>query len=172
MTKTAKTMDASDSQLTLPEILLLAVLLLISIVVSYLVKDQFASDLMLLLPQINGILVTGVLASLALAFTFFHSDDMETIHESDIHLKNYIQYCAALKLDAIVVLMSFMASIVVILLSEIDLISSVLRPWFWLAIGLFFLILAVFSIQEIISSLFTLNTIKISLVGAKKDNRR
>lgn len=171
MTKTAKMMDTSDSQLTLPEILRLTVFLLISIVVSYHVKDQFISDLMLLLPQINGILVTGVLASIALAFTFFHSEDMEIIHKNSIHLENYTRYCEALKLDATVVLMSFMASIVVVLLSEIGLISSILKPWFWLAIGLFFLILAVFSIQEIISSLFTLNTIKISLVDAKKNKR-
>jgi len=92
---------------------------------------------------------------------------MERIQKDEVRLQKYLRYCEALKLDAKMVLLSFISSVVIILLSHIEFVSSVLRPWFWLSLGLFFLVLSVLSISEIIESLFTLNIIRINLVDER-----
>ena len=115
-----------------------------------------------MLPNIIGILLGGVLASLAIIFGLLSSNELAIIYKHSKEVKNrdiYSDFLRKTKLDSIIIFISLGISVLILLISDLYLIPI----WFLLGLGLFGLFMSLSAVYDIIVSLFYLNQLRYEL---------
>ena len=135
-------------------------------ILSYFIEISYIDVFLSLIPTITGILLAGVLTSLALIFGLLSEQDLASIHKQTEKVKGrdiYIEFTENLKIDTIIIFFSFIGSIILYLLNHIQFYLCPFPKWLFLSVGLFMLFLSIFAIYGVIMSLFTLNQLRYKL---------
>jgi len=140
----------------------------ISSILAYFVDEESTSGFLFMLPNILGILLAGVLASLAIIFGLLSSNELAIIYKHTKEVKNkdkdiYSDFLRETKIDTIIIFSSFCLSVLILLVSDIDLVFIDIPIWFLLGIGLFGLFMSISAVHDIIMSLFHLNQLRYEL---------
>lgn len=150
--------------------------LIFSLIIAYFAKETSVSWIFYMLPTILGILLAGVLASLAIIFGLLSSNELAKLYKRSMEVKNkdiYEEFLGRTKIDAKIIFLSFCFSIVILLVSNIEQLASrdlayIGNPlWILLGLGVFWLFMSISAEYDIIMSLFHLNQIRYELL--KKD---
>lgn len=155
------------------EVILALVYLIISIFLASLIPIDNGIRFLAILPDILGLLLGGILASLAIIFGLLSSKDLERISND---FKNrgrdpYISFVKDTKFDAKVIFFSLIASIVILITYDIQFSTSFLEIQKRLFFALSFIVLffSLSSAYDIIVSLFDLNELRYILSTKKQE---
>lgn len=146
----------------------------ISLIVSLLVGENFIATILSNLPNILGILLAGVLSSLAILFGLLSDDDLSRIRRENVGKQNACQnnddkfliFLASVKNDTVIIFSSFVATFILNLCSTFDptkisKITTVVLPInpqiLLLTFGLFFFFISISATHDIIISVFIMN---------------
>lgn len=143
-------------------------LLAISLILALLVNERDAIKLLFMLPNMLGILLGGILASLAIIFGLLSSQELAIIHRTSMKVKNrdiYSDFLRNTRFDTIIIFLSTGFSICALLFHSVDLgfISIPLKVQVLLGFVLFGLFMSLSAIYDIIRSLFILNQLRYEL---------
>lgn len=148
------------------EIANLVSLLIFSLILATLVQKQNITNFLAMLPNILGILLSGVLASLAIIFGLLSSKDLALIYNRSKEVKNrdiYSDFLKQTEIDAKIIFSTLILSIVLLVLYDINSGFKYLPEWFFLGFGFFGLFISISSVYDIIVSLFYLNNLRYEL---------
>lgn len=141
-------------------------LFIFSLILAYFVSGEGAISFLFMLPTILGILLGGVLASLAIIFGLLSSNELAIIYKRSKEVKNrdiYGDFLRKTKIDAKIIFLSLCLSVLILLISDIDLTFINIPLWFLLGLGLFGLFMSISAVYDIIMSLFYLNQLRYEL---------
>ena len=142
---------------------------IVSVVLAIFITEKNGVGFLYMLPNILGILLGGILASLAIIFGLLSSKDLGIIYS---HFKNnnnnndvYLDFIRNTKLDAKIIFSSLFISIIIMLIHNIEVvpIDVSIQMKFYFAVGLFVLFISMSSVYDIIMSLFHLNELRYEL---------
>ena len=141
---------------------------IVSVVLAIFITEENGICFLYMLPNILGILLGGILASLAIIFGLLSSKDLGIIYS---HFKNnnnndvYLDFIRNTKLDAKIIFSSLFISIIIMLIHNIEVvpIDLSIQMKFYFAVGLFVLFISMSSVYDIITSLFHLNELRYEL---------
>jgi len=150
-------------------------LLIISLMLTLLVSDEDAIKFLFMLPNIFGILLGGILASLAIIFGLLSSQELAIIHRTLMRVKSkdiYSDFLRNTKFDTSIIFLSTCFSILALLFHSIDLglINIPLKVQVLLGFVLFGLFMSLSAIYDIIRSFFLLNQLRYELL--KKERKK
>ncbi|MHB8163224.1 MAG: hypothetical protein ACYDDV_02625 [Methanoregula sp.] len=115
------------------------------------------------IPSLIGILLSGVLAIIAIIFGLINPREFktlsETYHDPQIE-ENYNSHLEIMKSDTIILLCFFSISIILSFISKTTLGEINFGIWILFSLGIFSLIVSIIAIHDIITSLFLLNQIR------------
>lgn len=135
-----------------------------SLLVAYFISEEGAISFLVMLPSILGILLGGVLASLAIIFGLLSSNDLAVIYKLSKEVKNrdiYSNFLRETRTDTKIIFSSLCLSVFILLIKDITFIE--IAVWFLLGLGLFGLFLSLSAVHDIIMSLFYLNQVRYEL---------
>lgn len=139
-----------------------------SFIISYFVYQDVNPKIFDAFPTIFGLILTGVLPTLAIIFGFLNINEMKII-ESELIKKNpqirLVNYYESVKDDTFLIFINFIISLIILIIVNSNIINSFLPIWILFAIILFCLILSLSATYDIIQSLFTLNNLKIEIIS-------
>lgn len=143
-------------------------LLTISLIFALLVDEGDAIKFLFMLPNILGILLGGILASLAIIFGLLNSQELAIIHKTSMKVKNrdiYSDFLRNTRFDTLIIFLSTGFSICALLFHGVDLvfIGIPLKVQLLLGFVLFGLFMSLSAIYDIIRSLFYLNQLRYEL---------
>lgn len=141
-------------------------LFIVSLTLAYLVDEESANEFLSMLPNILGILLAGVLASLAIIFGLLSSNELAMIYKRTKEVKNsdiYGDFLRETKIDTIIIFSSLCLSVLILLISGIDLVFIYIPIWFLIGLGIFGLFVSILAVHDIIMSLFYLNQLRYKL---------
>ena len=135
------------------------------------ISSTGGKEFLVLLPTLIGILLGGVLASLAIIFGLLTSQDLKMISTLRTENSNdpYMKFLGSTKLDAKIIFFSLCVSIFILLIKDTG-VPFIELPLKYLYIsGIFVLLISISSVYDIIMSLYGLNELryKISAVNNK-----
>lgn len=141
---------------------------IVSVVLAIFITEENGVSFLYMLPNILGILLGGILASLAIIFGLLSSKDLGMIHT---HFKNnnnkdiYLDFIRNTELDAKIIFSNLFISIIIMLIHNIEVVTIdvSIQMKFYFAVGLFILFLSMSSVYDIITSLFHLNELRYEL---------
>ena len=141
---------------------------IVSVVLAIFITEENGICFLYMLPNILGILLGGILASLAIIFGLLSSKDLGIIYS---HFKNnnnndvYLDFIRNTKLDAKIIFSSLFISIIIMLIHNIEVvpIDLSIQMKFYFAVGLFVLFISMSSVYDIITGLFHLNELRYEL---------
>jgi hypothetical protein len=161
----AKMMKTSD-------IATILFLFIVSLTLAYLVDKESANEFLSMLPNILGILLAGVLASLAIIFGLLSSNELAIIYKRTKEVKNrdiYSDFLRETKIDTIIIFSSLCLSVLILLISGIDVVFIYIPMWFLIGLGIFGLFVSILAVHDIIMSLFYLNQLRYELSTKRED---
>lgn len=138
------------------------ILFIFSLFLAYFISGEETIHFLSMLPNIIGVLLGGVLASLAIIFGLLSSNELAIIHELSNEVKNrdiYSDFIRKTKIDTITIFISLCVSILILLISDISFIMKI-PIWFLLGLGLFGLFMSLSAVYDIVMSLFYLNQLR------------
>ena len=141
-------------------------LFIVSLTLAYLVDTESANEFLSMLPNILGILLAGVLASLAIIFGLLSSNELAIIYKRTKEVKNrdiYSDFLRETKIDTIIIFSSLCLSVLILLISGIDVVFIYIPMWFLIGLGIFGLFVSILAVHDIIMSLFYLNQLRYKL---------
>lgn len=144
----------------------------VSLTLAYLVDKESANKFLSMLPNILGILLAGVLASLAIIFGLLSSNELAIIYKRTKEVKNrdiYSDFLRETKIDTIIIFSSLCLSVLILLISGIDLVFIYIPMWFLIGLGIFGLFVSILAVHDIIMSLFYLNQLRYELSTKRED---
>jgi hypothetical protein len=141
---------------------------IVSVVLAIFITEENGVSFLYMLPNILGILLGGILASLAIIFGLLSSKDLGMIRT---HFKNnnnkdiYLDFIRNTELDAKIIFSNLFISIIIMLIHNIEVVTIdvSIQMKFYFAVGLFILFLSMSSVYDIITSLFHLNELRYEL---------
>jgi len=139
-------------------------LFIFSLILAYFVSGEGAISFLFMLPTILGILLGGVLASLAIIFGLLSSNELAIIYKRSKEVKNrdiYSDFLRETKVDTKIIFSSLCLSVLILLISDINFID--IPMWFLLGLGLFGLFISLSAVHDIVMSLFDLNQLRYEL---------
>lgn len=152
------------------------ILILVSLILALHTNDEVATKILQILPNIFGVLLGGIMASLAIIFGLLSSDDLKLLHELSHKKLNkdiYSDFLKKVKVDTLVVFLSLCFSILILIFGSEPIEFSVdtpianfnttIRVQTFLWAGIYVLFLSLSACYDIILSLFYLNQIRYSL---------
>lgn len=141
-----------------------------------LVRNDSIYDFLVILPNTLGILLSGVLASLAIIFGLLGSNELALIYIRSKEVKNkdiYGDFLSQTEIDAKIIFSSLCLVILILIVYDINLAYLNFPSWLFLGLGLFGLFLSISSVYDIIISLFHLNQLRYELsTKIEKERRR
>jgi hypothetical protein len=141
-------------------------LFIFSLILATRVQKQNIITFLTMLPSIHGILLGGILASLAIIFGIMGSKDLALIYNRSIKYKNrdvYRDFLRQTEIDAKIIFSTLISSILLLIFYDINLGINYLPEWLFLGLGFFGLSISILSVYEIIVSLFYLNELRYEL---------
>jgi len=150
-------------------------LFVFSLIVASFVSEKNGINFLLGLPNILGILLGGILASLAIIFGLLSSQELAVIHKRSMKSRHgdiYSEFLKNTKLDTIIIFSSLCLSIIITLVYDFDLrfinipfqeIINLSTIQILAGFGLFILLFSLSAIYDIIMSLFYLNQLRYEL---------
>ncbi len=155
-------------------ILCLGLLLGISLIVSLLIGENFIASILSSLPNILGILLAGVLSSLAILFGLLSDADLSKIRVKNLERQKnsqktkdtFLIFLTSVKNDTVIIFSSFIATFILNLCSNFDpikisKITTIVLPInpqnLLLTFGLFFFFISISATHDIIISVFIMN---------------
>lgn len=144
----------------------LVLLLIVSLVFASIVDKESIISLLYMLPNILGILLAGVLASLAIIFGLLSSNELAIIHRYSKEIKNeglYDIFIKETKTDAKIIFTGLCFSVLILLIYHINSDIITVPAQFLLGLGLFALFISISAVYDIIMSLFYLNQLRYEL---------
>jgi hypothetical protein len=130
----------------------------------YFVSEEGAISFLCMLPTILGILLGGVLASLAIIFGLLSSNELAIIYKRSKEVENrdiYSDFLRETKVDTKIIFSCLCLSVLILLISDINFID--IPVWFLLGLGLFGLFMSLSAVRDIVMSLFYLNQLRYEL---------
>lgn len=155
------------------EIILIFFYLIASIVLAFYIPIENGVRVITVLPDILGVLLGGILASLAIIFGLLSSKDLERIKKDfkDSGKDPYVNFLKNTKFDAKIIFFSLVVSIIILVIYDIEFSINHLeiqkRLFFSLSFIFFFFSLS--SAYDIILSLFYLNELRYTLSTKKQE---
>jgi len=143
---------------------MLLLLFIFSLILAYFISGASAISFLFMLPTILGILLGGVLASLAIIFGLLSSSELAIIYKRSKEVKNrdiYGDFLRETKVDTKIIFSSLCLSVLILLISDINFID--IPMWFLLGLGLFGLFMSLSAVHDIVMSLFDLNQLRYEL---------
>jgi len=143
---------------------MLLLLFIFSLIFAYFISVESAISFLFMLPTILGILLGGVLASLAIIFGLLSSNELAIIYKRSKEVKNrdiYSDFLRETKVDTKIIFSSLCLSVLILLISDINLID--IPVWFLLGLGLLGLFMSLSAVYDIVMSLFDLNQLRYEL---------
>lgn len=150
------------------KIAIIVILFFFSLILSYFISGKWTINLLLILPNIIGILFGGVLASLAIIFGLLSSNELAIIYKLSKKVENkdiYSDFIGKTKIDTITILLSLCLSVLVLLIAD----SMIIPEWFLLGLDLFGLFISLSAAYDIVMSLFYLNQVRYELAKYWKE---
>ena len=141
------------------------ILFFFSLLLAYFISGEGTISFLSMLPNIIGILLGGVLASLAIIFGLLTSNELAIIYKRSKEVKNrdiYSDFIRKTKIDTIIIFISLCLSVLILLISDISFIIKI-PIWFLLGLGLFGLFMSLSAVYDIVMSLFYLNQLRYEL---------
>jgi hypothetical protein len=157
------------------DIVKLLFLFIVSLVLAILVRKENINNLLAMLPNILGILLSGVLASLAIIFGLLSSNELALIYKRSKEVKNrdiYRDFLSQTEIDAKIIFSSLCFAILILVAYDVDLAFVNIPSWLFLGLGFFILFLSISSVYDIITSLFHLNQLRYELSTKIEKERR
>ena len=156
------------------DLLYFAFIIVISVILALMVDESKSMEILDFLPNILGILFSGVLASLAIILALLSSKEMSIISSLENGYSKYIEFLTNSKKDILIVFMCTVASIFITVLASVKFpqmmqififenlffISLQSKIQFFLMLDFIGLFLSVFAIFDIIESIFTLSELR------------
>lgn len=139
-------------------------LFIFSLIFAYFISVESAISFLFMLPTILGILLGGVLASLAIIFGLLSSNELAIIYKRSKEVKNrdiYSDFLRETKVDTKIIFSSLCLSVLILLISDINFID--IPVWFLLGLGLLGLFMSLSAVYDIVMSLFDLNQLRYEL---------
>lgn len=143
---------------------MLLLLFIFSLIFAYFISAESAISFLFMLPTILGILLGGVLASLAIIFGLLSSNELAIIYKRSKEVKNrdiYSDFLRETKVDTKIIFSSLCLSVLILLISDINFID--IPVWFLLGLGLLGLFMSLSAVYDIVMSLFDLNQLRYEL---------
>jgi len=141
-------------------------LFIFSLILSLYSQEKNIIVFLTMLPNIQGILLGGVLTSLAIIFGLLSSEDLALIYKRSMKYKNrdiYRQFLKQTEIDAKIIFSTLISSILLLIFYDINLDFKYVPGWLFLGFGFFGLFLSILSVYEIIVSVFYLNKLRYEL---------
>jgi uncharacterized membrane protein len=117
-------------------------------------------------PNLIGIMLSGVLAIIAIIFGLINPREFKTLSEvySDPQIEiNYKSHIEIMKSDTVIMLLFFCISIILTFISKTTIGTLDFSIWIIFGLGIFSLIVTISAIYDIIISLFLLNQLRAYL---------
>lgn len=152
---------------------MLPLLFIFSLILAYFISGESAISFLFMLPTILGILLGGVLASLAIIFGLLSSSELAIIYKRSKEVKNrdiYSDFLRETKVDTKIIFSSLCLSVLILLISDINFID--IPVWFLLGLGLLGLFMSLSAIHDIVMSLFDLNQLRYELSTKTERERK
>ena len=152
---------------------MLLLLFIFSLILAYFVSGEGAISFLFMLPTILGILLGGVLASLAIIFGLLSSNELAIIYKRSKEVKNrdiYSDFLRETKVDTKIIFSSLCLSVLILLISDINFID--IPVWFLLGLGLLGLFMSLSAVYDIVMSLFDLNQLRYELSTKTERERK
>jgi hypothetical protein len=130
-------------------------------------SDSWAVEGLKLVPQIIGVLWSGLVATIAIMFSLMRDEDLDKLHHS--FGDGFLETLMILKSHVIVIFLSLIISLMSFYL-EFPFINQILNYFLisslsaFYFIQIFFLLVTAYSTLEILNSLFILFEIKFRLI--------
>lgn len=157
------------------DIVKLLFLFIVSLVLATLVRKESINNFLSMLPNILGILLSGVLASLAIIFGLLSSNELALIYKRSKDVKNrdiYRDFLSQTEIDAKIIFSSLCFAILMLVAYDVNLVFVIIPSWLFLGLGFFVLFLSISSVYDIITSLFRLNQLRYELSTKIEKERR
>lgn len=148
------------------EIIKLLFVFIISLVLATLVRKESINIFLSMLPNILGILLSGILASLAIIFGLLSSNELALIYKRSKKVKNrdiYRDFLTQTEIDAKIIFSSLCFAILILVAYDVNLTFVNIPSWLFLGLGFFVLFLSISAVYDIIMSLFYLNQLRYEL---------
>ncbi len=146
--------------------------IIFSIALGVLISDKAADSFLNFLPTIIGILLGGVLSSLAIIFGLLSSDDLKLISETKTNNGKdiYLKFISSTRLDAQIIICSLFFSIIILLIKDttIPYINTIPLKVLFIP-NIFLLFLTMSATYDIVISLFHLNELRYTIAANKKN---
>lgn len=152
---------------------MLLLLFIFSLIFAYFISVESAISFLFMLPTILGILLGGVLASLAIIFGLLSSNELAIIYKRSKEVKNrdiYSDFLRETKVDTKIIFSSLCLSVLILLISDINFIY--IPVWFLLGLGLWGLFMSLSAVYDIVMSLFDLNQLRYELSTKTERERK
>lgn len=164
--------------------LICLIILLVSVYFALSTNESDGTEILIMLPNILGILFSGVLSSLAIILALLSTRELSLINSLDNGFEKYTKFLENAKFDIKVVFGCTVVSIFLSILTKIKmshivslllktnllLISSHLKIQCLLILGFIILFLSLSSILDLIESIFTLSRLKYEATIKINDN--
>lgn len=149
------------------EVVLIFFYLIVSVVLALYIPIDNGVRFLTILPDILGVLLGGILASLAIIFGLLSSKDLERINKDFENNEKdpYISFLKNTKSDAIIIFFSLVVSIIILVIYDIEFSINHLefQKRLLFSLNFIFLFISLSAAYDIILSLFYLNELRYIL---------
>jgi len=166
-------------------ILLNIIVFFISFFIASYVSSENAKNFLLSLPNIFGILLGGIMASIAIIFGLLSSEELKLMHTLSHEKLNkdvYKNFLNKIKIDTILVFCSLCFSILIKIFIRPEIIFNIdiklivldisIKIYTLLGIGIYLLFLSLSACYDIIDSIFYLQKIRYTLLKNNEDKNK
>lgn len=145
----------------------LVVILIASLLVSIIITEN-GEPFLTKLPDLMGFILAGVLSSLAIIFGLLSKEDLIEIHKKSLLTNKDLfgNFIRNTKQDIMIIFSSYIISIILMLFNNSNVYNNILKLFnynIFLYLGISILILSLFSVYDVIESLFTLNIVRYEI---------
>ncbi len=130
------------------------------------------------LPDLMGIILAGVLSSLAIIFGLLNKEELVEIHKKSLIVDKDLfgDFVKNTKQDIIIIFSSYIISIIIMLFDNTNAYKQIVASYnnIFLYLGLSILVFSLLSVYDVIVSLFTLNMVKYEIAknSINKDSKK
>ena len=146
-------------------ILIFILIIISSVALAMFIPIVNESKFMSLLPNLLGILLGGILASIAIIFGLLSSKDLSQLKRdfSDYETNPYIEFLKKVKLDTKIIFSSLVISTIIFVSYDIEYFAAYIDPRIFFVFSLILLFCSLSSTYDIIMSLFYLNELRYEI---------
>lgn len=127
--------------------------------------SENSDSFLTMLPELMGLVLAGILSSLAIIFGLFGKDELKEIQKRSIEMKKdlFLNFMEHAKLDVKIIFLSFLLSIIILLFRYSTIYKKIISLFnfnIFFYLGLTMLFLSLWSVYDVIQSVFTLNELR------------